>query len=601
MDNQINKAASSAIIGIYRLLLTVCIIGTLYYGQYILTPLALAGLFAFLLSPAVVFLEKWLGRVASTLIVVSLFGLFIGLVGFIITNQVVEFSARLPDYKTNIETKITALNMPQNKTFNRLLDTLDDLKTKLPGNVPKPRQGVKAISVIQEEHPQDFTYLFKEIFTSIFNIIGSTGFVFILVIVMIFAREDLRGRFIKLIGPRRISATTRAMSDASYRVTHYLLMHLFLNMGYGFFIAIGLYCLGIPNAILWGGLAAILRFIPFFGAFIGAVVPFVLAFAISSSWSTPILTLFLFITLDLILGQIIEPLLSGSSTGISILALVLSAVFWTLLWGPIGLLLSTPLTVCIVVMGRHIPKLAFLSVILGNEEALALYEECYQRLIAIETTEVTLLINNHLKTNALTSIFDSVFIPILSAAETDRRNELIEDDQVAFLHQNIQDILSDISNQKDLIVIPKKNVIEAEKENVQHGEYKVLCIPAANEREELASIMLMEILARLSFTVDILVKYDKNEILQAIAAGNYDLVCISLVAPFPISQARNLCAEIRNAYPQTKLMLGLWGMLGTNLGIEKKLKTNKADSIVSSLGEAVTELETFRLIKDKSH
>jgi predicted PurR-regulated permease PerM len=600
MDTQINKAASSAIIGIYHLLLFVCIIGCLYYGQHILTPLALAGLFAFLLSPGVIFFERWLGRVLSTLIVVTLFGISIGLVGLTITDQVVEFSGQLPKYKSNIENKLNALNIPQNKTFNEILDTIDNLKRKLPGHEVKNTAGQKSVKVIEETAPTDLTAVLTGIFSSLLNLIGSTGFIFLLLIFMLFAREDLRGRFIRLIGPRRISATTRAMNDASYRVTHYLMMQFLLNIFYGVGVSIGLYVLDIPNAILWGGLAAILRFIPFFGAYIAAIIPVIVAFAISSDWATPIITLVMFILLDIITSHIIEPLLSGPTTGISLLALVLSAVFWTLLWGPIGLLLSTPLTVCIVVMGRHIPRLAFLSVILGNEQALALYEECYQRLIAIETSEVTALISNHLKTNALTSVFDSVFIPILSAAETDRRNEILEDDQVAFLHQNLQDILFEIKGQQDLLVVTRPNIIEMEKDtNKDEIGFKVLCIPAAHEREELASIMLMEILSRLAFKVDVLTNFNKDHIMNAISKNNYDSICISLVAPYPISQARILCGEIRNASPQSKLMLGLWGMVATNFGIEKRLKSNRADSIVSSLSEAVTELEKFRLIKSK--
>jgi predicted PurR-regulated permease PerM len=602
MDNEINKPASSAIVGIYRLLLSASIIACLYYGQYILTPLALAGLFAFLLSPAVIFLEKWLGRVISTLIVVTSFGIFIGLVGFVVTNQIVEFSARLPDYRSNIESHLNALDIPKNKTFNSILETIDDLKNKLPGHTAKPPILTEQhpVSVIQEAPSSDFSDLLKEILTSLLNIIGSVGFVFLLVIVILFAREDLRGRFIRLIGARRISATTKAMSDASYRVTHYLMMQFLLNIVYGIVISIGLYFLGIPNAILWGGLAAILRFIPYFGVFVAALIPIILSFAISANWSTPVLTLSLFIILDLIEGRIFEPLLSGPTTGISPLALIVSAVFWTLLWGPIGLLLSTPLTVCIVVMGRHIPKLAFIGVLLGNEEALALYEECYQRLIAIETSEVSTLINNHLKTNDLTNVFDSVFIPILSAAETDRRNEILEDDQVAFLHQNIQDILNDIKNQTDLKVISKTNITELEnKSSNEEIEYKVLCVPAAHEREELASIMLSEIISRLSFTADLLTNYNNDPILNSLKDNAYDLVCISLVAPFPITQARKLCAEIHSVAPHLKIMLGLWGMIGSSLGIEKKLKTNKADSVVSSLSEAVSELEKFRLMKVK--
>jgi predicted PurR-regulated permease PerM len=591
-----NKGATSAIERIYNLSLFVFVIGCFYFGQALFIPLALAGLFAFLLSPLVTILENWLGRVIAILLSVSLFILIAGIVGYILTNQLVEFTNKLPNYKINIENKLNAFNIPQNSSFTEILDTVEKVKNRLHGSAqPKPSAHAATVNVV-ESSSMDATSILKNLLASLLNILGSSGLVFLLVIFMLFTREDLRGRFIHLIGPRRISATTHALDDASYRVSHYLLMQLLFNVGYGISVAIGLYFIGVPNAVLWGGLAILLRFIPYFGAWVAATLPFIVTLAISTTWTMPFLTILWFISLDLITGNILEPIISPATTGISSLALIVSALFWTLLWGPIGLLLSTPLTVCILVMSSHIPALSIVNVLLSNEKSLALYEEFYQRLIALELTEVMLLTNNYLKKNSVTNLYDSIFIPLLSAAEIDRRHDLLEDDQIAFFHQNIQDILNDIHSQQELPLLAEEEKSDS-LTSPALPPYEVLCISVANERDELANTMLVQLLTKLSFKAETLHKRPSNEIVEILNQGNYDAICISLVAPYPLIQARSLCVLLQQHFPKCKFLVALFGTTTINPDIEKKLQLSGASSIVCSLEQAVSELEKFRVLK----
>ena len=261
---------------------------------------------------------------------------------------------------------------------------------------------------------------------------------------MLLRREDLRRRLIRLIGKGRISAATHAMDDAGARVFRYLLMQLVVNVSYGIPVAIGLYFIGVPNAVLWGACATVLRFIPYIGPWIAAAIPVALSLAVSPSWTMPLLTIGLFVVLELLSNNVMEPWLYGSSTGVTPIALIVAAVFWTWLWGPVGLILSTPLTVCLVVMGRHVPRLSFLSVLLSDEEALTPAEDCYHRLLTVGEQDELEFVEAYLKANSLTALYDSVFIPVIIATETDHRLELLDDEQRLLIEQSLRDIIEDL-------------------------------------------------------------------------------------------------------------------------------------------------------------
>ena len=234
------------------------------------------------------------------------------------------------------------------------------------------------------------------------------------------------------------------MDDAGARVFRYLFMQLVVNVSYGIPVAIGLYFIGVPNAVLWGACAAVLRFIPYLGPWIAAAIPVALSLAVSPSWTMPLLTIGLFVVLELLSNNVMEPWLYGSSTGVTPIALIVAAVFWTWLWGPVGLILSTPLTVCLVVMGRHVPRLSFLSVLLSDEEALTPAEDCYHRLLTVGEQDELEFVEAYLQGNSLAALYDSVFIPVIIATETDHRLELLDDEQRVLVEQTLRDIIEDL-------------------------------------------------------------------------------------------------------------------------------------------------------------
>jgi AI-2E family transporter/GAF domain len=414
---------------------------------------------------------------------------------------------------------------------------------------------------------------------------------------MLLEREDLRNRLIRLVGQGRISATTRAMDDAGGRVARYLLMQLVVNVTYGIPVAIGLYFIGVPNAILWGGFAAVLRFIPYIGPWIAAVIPILLSLAVSSSWWTPALTIGLFVVLELLSNNVMEPWLYGASTGVSPIALIIAAVFWTWLWGPVGLVLATPLTVCLVVMGRHVPRLAFLSVVLSDEDALTPAEDCYHRLLTPGERDELELVESYLKANSLTSLYDSVFIPVLTTAETDARAELLDQEQLINVEQSMRDIIEDLGTRP---AVPSKAAVEkadaaanekAPAPPAVAPDCRVFCLPARADRDELAGTMLVQLARQQGFGAqNAPAKLVAGELLTLVEKADVDVICISVVAPSTVIHARYLCLKLRALLPRLKIVIGLWGATEDVTEATKRLRDSGADEVVTTLAEALVQM-----------
>ena len=383
----------------------------------------------FLLSPLATKLERWLGRIAAVLLVVAMIFAATGAAGWILTRQLVDLATKLPDYKENIHSKLRSLKLPTGGAFAKVSKTVEELRKDLPGAEtpppaaeksdtsvalpPNPLPAAAAVQVVTSKiNPMG---LVQDLIAPLLGPLGKAALVLLLVIFMLLRREDLRSRLIGLVGKGHISTTTRAMEDAGARVFRYLLMQLVVNVSYGIPVAIGLYFIGVPNAVLWGAFATVLRFIPYIGPWIGAAMPVALSLAVSPSWTMPLLTIGLFVVLELLSNNVMEPWLYGSSTGVTPIALIVAAVFWTWLWGAVGLILSTPLTVCLVVMGRHVSRLSFLSVLLSDEEALTPAEDCYHRLLTAGEQDELEFVEAYLKANSLTALYDSVFIPVIIA------------------------------------------------------------------------------------------------------------------------------------------------------------------------------------------
>ncbi|MCU0788691.1 MAG: AI-2E family transporter, partial [Verrucomicrobia bacterium] len=423
-------SSAESLATISNVVLSAFIVLTLYFGRGLLMPLALSALLTFMLAPLVTRLQRWLGRIGAVLLVVLMMFAATGGVGWVLTRQAIDLAGQLPGYKVNIQAKLRSIQLPGHGPLAIVSETLEDLKKDLPGasqdddlaasdSTGRAPDQAMPVEIVGEKN-QRLEFM-QVVLTPVLGPLGTAGLVLILLVFMLLQREELRNRLIRLIGQGRMSTTARAMDDAGARVSKYLLMQLVVNVTYGIALAIGLYFIGVPNAFLWGALAAVLRFIPYLGPWIAAVFPILLSLASSPGWVIPLMTLALFIVLELISNNVMDPWLYGSSTGVTPIALIVAALVWTWLWGPVGLVLATPLTVCLVVMGRHIPKLAFLSIVLSDDEALTPAEDCYQRLLRVGEHDEMELVDNYLKTSPMSALFDSVLMPVVAAAGTDHR------------------------------------------------------------------------------------------------------------------------------------------------------------------------------------
>ncbi|MBA2743345.1 MAG: AI-2E family transporter, partial [Chthoniobacterales bacterium] len=606
-------AATDALVGLWTVALTAFVIAALYFGRELLIPLALSALLTFLLSPLVARLERWLGRIVAVLLVVALIFSAVGGAGWILTRQLVDLATKLPEYKGNITEKLHAFRTPKGGTFTKLSETVDELRQQLPGgsapdtpiitkepgkpetavaSPPNPPPKAVEVKVVETSKGNPFE-LIQTIITPLLGPLGTAALVLVLVVCMLFQREDLRNRLIRLVGQGRIGATTRAMDDASDRVSRYLRMQLLVNVTYGVSIAIGLSFIGVPNAMLWGALSIVLRFIPYIGPWVATILPTTLALAISPGWTMPVLTVALFGGIELFLNNVLEPLLYGKHTGVSSIALIVAAVFWTWLWGPLGLVLATPLTVCLVVMGRHIPRLSFLSVLLSDEEPLTPAEDCYHRLLTAGEQDETELVDDYLKENSLAALYDSVLVPVISTAETDARDGRLDPEQLADVRESLRVILDDLAMRP-----AASDQIKAEQIEIAHSANaapapacRVYCVPARAERDEFAGAMLAQLLREQSFEVqNASATIPATELLDRIEANRSDVACISVVAPSTVIHARFLCTKLRARFPSVKIIVGLWGTTERVAEATKRLHDSGADETVVSLAAAMQEI-----------
>ncbi len=586
--------AADSLATISNVLVTTFVFAGLYFGRELLMPMALAALLAFMLGPVVSKLQRWFGRVGSVLCVVAMMFAITGAVGWVLTRQAVDLANRLPDYKENIRTKLKSIQVPEEGPFSRLSKTLDELKKDLPGGndsqlAPDAAKDetveAKEATPVQVVSGEDKRVEFmREVLPPILGPLGTAALVLLLLIFMLLQREDLRNRLIRLIGQGRISATTQAMDDAGSRVSKYLVMQLIVNVTYGIPVAVGLYFIGVPNAVLWGALATVMRFIPYVGPWIAAAFPILLSFAVAPSWTAPILTIGLFVILELFSNNVMEPWLYGSSTGVTPIALIVAALVWTYLWGPVGLVLATPLTVCLVVMGRHIPRLAFLSVVLSDEEPLTPAEECYHRLQRTGEHDEMELVDNYLKTNTMSSLFDEVLIPVVTAAESDHRLGLLEADQLQSIERGLSGILDDLDVRLD-------GVVPLEPRPAVEADFRICCVPARAYRDELAGEMLGQLLLQAGHpTQNGSATMVSGELIGWVRETGAALACISVVAPSSQLHARYICSKLRKNFPDLKILVGLWGTDEKSLEGSKVLQDSGADEVVTSVSEAVERI-----------
>jgi predicted PurR-regulated permease PerM len=598
----------------------------LYFGREIIIPIALAILLSFVLAPLVGLLQRI--RVPRGLAVVSVviiaFALLFAM-GSLLASQLTQLAGDLPRYQSTISEKIQSFRETTagRGTLERASGMLKDLSKELDkpkdaasalgaGTSPKAAAPLTPVPVeVRQPDPGALESL-QSLISPLLHPLATTGIIVIFVIFILLQREDLRNRLIRLAGSHDLQRTTAALDDAASRLSRLFLIQLLLNGSFGVVIGTGLWLIGVPSAILWGILAAVLRFVPYIGAAIAAAFPLVLAVAVDPTWSMLLWTLALFLVVEPIVGHVIEPMVYGHSTGLSPVAVVASATFWTALWGPIGLVLATPLTVCLVVLGRHVERLEFLDVMFGDRPALSPPEIFYQRMLAGDPTEASEKAEEFLKERSLTSYYDEVALKGLQLAQADAERGALDHERLIKIRDAVSEFANNISDPDDR-PLPKVNsttdaeatsAVETVAEDGPYknlpilskkdlppewqGEYPVLCVAGRSLIDEAAAIMLTQ----LSTSHGLAARFEAAEALSTanvfrLETTGVAIVCLIYMDAGGPAHMRYSVRRLRRKLPKATIVLGCWMKDIEPAALEKLRDSAKADFAAACLGEAL--------------
>jgi predicted PurR-regulated permease PerM len=566
------------------LLTAAVIVVALYFGRDIVMPLALALLLGFVLDPLVGRLKRWgLPRPAAVVIVVAFALALLASVGLLLGKQVSVISAELPTYQSNMQYKLRALRESAGGPgmFDGVLRTFDTLKAEVDkappadaGAAPKKTAAAPLQKVQLEEKaatPFQKVLSWLELGS---GPLATAGIVFVFVVLVLLDRVDLRDRLLRLWSGS-LHRSTDALDEAGERIGKYLTMQLVVNLSYGVPMAVGLWVIGVPGAILWGMVAAAMRFVPYLGPMIASVFPLMLAVAVDPGWSMVLWTVALIVALELLINNIVEPWLYGASTGLSAMSLIVSATFWTALWGPIGLIMSTPLTVCLLVVGRHLPRLQFLDVLLGSQPALDTPTRLYQRLLAGDVEEAIELAIDECEDGGASGFYDDTGVAVLRMASSD--------------HASVA-----TAEHRHRVVIGMEGLIDDLRE--QHPaaaagtRLDAVCIGGKWQVDTLAAKMLAHAVSLAGWPAEhrdaapVTAEYLAQLDLRGARA-----VCLSYFSAQPQVQARHFCKRLRRRWPDVKIVLALWNA-PPELLVDDALEAMGADAVVTSVNEAVLRL-----------
>jgi predicted PurR-regulated permease PerM len=592
------SAASKSLV----LIAFVLAIAALYFGRQLFIPLALALVFTFLLTPFVTFLERiHFSRVPAVITVLVLSFAVGGAVAWRVANQLVEVTVNLADYKANLDTKIRSLHTSKDGSLGKATAAIQEFKKELaavPGELSGQGQekdssktrATRPVPVQVAAPPSDFVQDLRQLLGPMAEPAETAAIVMIFTLFMLIKREDLRNRAIRLAGRGQLNLMTQALDDAGRRLSRYLLLQCLVNAGYGLLFGAVLSLIGVPHALLWGAFASLLRFVPYVGSLIAAALPVAMAVAVFPGWLPAGLTFGVFLVLELTISNFVEPMLYGAHTGISSLAILVAAVFWATLWGPVGLILSTPLTVCLIVLGRHVPQLGFLEVVLGDEPVL-LPEQCfYQRLLAGDQAEASAIAELHLKQNSLESLYENVILPALRLAEQDYHSEDLDDRARRLVVQGVKELIEDFGDRcaGDL----PRGVTEKES-SPPPAEAKVVrtsiaCLPARKGPDGLVATMLVQLLQQAGYRAYQLSASPPEDSLLAISQLDCNIACISSISAFSMGEARALCKKLQATVPALAVVMGLWSYESSLA--QQRLGSICSGPVTTTLADALAQI-----------
>lgn len=600
--------------GVSTTLTIALVILGLYVGREVFVPIALAILLSFVLTPPVERLEAWRipRKLAVPVVVATAFLAIFGL-GSLIASQITQLANDLPGYQQTMQTKISSLRgIATVGPLKRAASVLEDLGNEL--NKPNkseellrptsPADQTKPIPVEIRTPPPTALESVASLITPLLHPLATVGVVVIFVVFILFQREDLRNRMIKLAGTHDLQATTSAINDATHRLSRLFLSQVGLNVSFGIGIGLGLSLIGVPSAILWGILAGIMRFVPYIGTFVAAFFPLTLAVAVDPGWSMLAWTVGLIVFSGILTGQVIEPMLFGQSSGLSPVAIIISATFWTALWGPVGLVLATPMTVCLVVLGHHVDSMRFFDILLGDRPALSPPEIFYQRMLADDPAEAVEKAEQYLKERTLSDYYDNVALPALKLAQSDYKRERLPLSRLADIRDHIADLIEDLSDEQDDERSGKVDDLETEaaiqtsppmpripfliREGLTEkwsGEQPVLCVAERTDLDEAAARILAQILSKHGLGARVATKEEttSTEIFRLTTDG-VALICLSVLDTDSRVTVRNLVRRLRRKVPLAQLLVCFW-MADS---VDQVAENFGADMIVTNLSDAAS-------------
>lgn len=606
-------------------ILAAMIVMVLYFGREIVIPVALAILLSFVLAPVVNLLQRVrIPRGLAVVGVVIIAFAFIFAMGSLLATQLAQLAGDLPRYQSTISEKIQSFRdtTAGRGTLERASGMLKDLSKEL--DKPKEAAGRPALGTggkaatpkpvpvqVLQPDPGALESL-QTLIAPLLHPLATTGIIVIFVIFILLQREDLRNRLIRLAGSHDLQRTTAALDDAASRLSRLFLTQLLLNGSFGIVIGAGLWLIGIPSAVLWGILAAVLRFVPYIGAVIAAAFPLALAVAVDPTWSMLLWTVALFVVVEPIVGHVLEPMVYGHSTGLSPVAVVASATFWTALWGPIGLVLATPLTVCLVVLGRHVERLEFLDVMFGDRPALSPPEIFYQRMLAGDPTEASEKAEEFLKERSLSSYYDEVALKGLQLAQADAERGALDPERLVKIRESVSEFANNISEREDRPPTkikmtadveatsavetvakdaPSENLPILRKEDLPsrwQGEHPVLCLAGRSPIDEAAAIMLGQLTTAhgLPSRVGGAEALSTSNIFRLETAG-VAIVCLVYMDASGPAHMRYSVRRLRRKLPEATIILGCWLRDMAPAALESLRESAKADLAAASLGGAL--------------
>jgi predicted PurR-regulated permease PerM len=548
----------------------VLIIACLYWAQAVLIPIALAIMLTFLLSPVAGALERiGLGRLPSVIIIVVLTFSLLATIGCVVTIEFTSLGNELPKYTGNIRQKISDVRgAGKGGALENVQKAIDEVKDEIQKKEEPVRvQGKLREVVVKAEESSTFWPIPLAVGLMVERFAGA-GLVIVLVVFMLIQREDLRNRLIRFVGYGRLTFTTRALEEAGDRISRYLLMQTIINSSFGLAVGLALYLIGVPYAVLWGFFAAVLRFIPYVGPFAAAIMPSALSLAVFEGWLWPILVVGIFVALELICNMVLEPLLYSESAGVSGVGLLVAVAFWTWLWGPVGLVLATPLTVCVVVLGKYVPGMDFIGVLISDHSAMESNISYYQRLLAMDQAEAAEIVEEHLKTHPQEQLFDGVLIPALNYARRDRELGRLTEDGEQFVFRATREILDDLNSLKpqsssEVSDSSQPATIDENSPGIL-PKVRILGCPAQDEADELALLMFRQLLDCTKYEIEIMSDAMLTaEVVARIGEKSPAMICIAAVPPGGLAQTRYLCKRLRARFPNLKIAVGRWGIGGS--------------------------------------